>query len=96
MTMQFLFLYVLLMVGFNISKAFNMTVTQILQLVGVTRNDYWQLTTSYGVPYNVQIIVDREAIERNAQRLGTAKEDILDLSAFNVTVMLMAILPTPR
>ena len=71
-----------------------MTVTQILQLVGVNRKDYWQLTTSYGVHYNVQSMVDRETIERNAQRLGTAKEDILDLSAFNVTVMLLAIIPT--
>ena len=80
--------------GFNISKAFNITVTQVLQLGGVSRNDYWQLTTSYGVPYNVQSMMDRVTLERNAQRLGTVKEHILDMSAFNITVMLIAIVPT--
>ena len=81
-------------VSFNITEAFNMTITQILQLVNVSRNEYFRLTSSFGIPYNVQSIVDEEKLKQISQRLFIVKERILDLSTYNITLMLMAVVPT--
>ena len=55
-----------------------MTVTKIRQLLNVSSNDYWQLTSSFGVPFNVQNMLDGERLERNGQALGIPKEDLVE------------------